>query len=228
MFTSGPPLSFFVTPIDRHTSSRLLATTNVPGALAASDWSSDGKFLVFSYLSSPRMGDNPAFDIGMLPASEGDSWKPLLGSDAAEVDPAISPDGTWIAYSSNRTGRFEIYIERFPDLGERQIVSTNGGVEPLWAPSGKEIFYRSIDGRRMLAVPFDPQSAVPGRAAMLFEGSYASYLSGLPFRSYDLSPDGRRFVMVKDLPVTTRAIAATEINVVLNWSHELVRRVPVK
>jgi hypothetical protein len=74
---NGPgEFSFWVTPIDRHASSRLLATTNVPAAVAASDWSSDGTFLVFSYLSSPRMGDNPALDIGMLPASEGDSWKP--------------------------------------------------------------------------------------------------------------------------------------------------------
>ena len=129
----------------------------------------------------------------------------------------------WIAYGSNQTVQFEVYVERFPELGTRQMVSKGGGIEPVWAPNGKEIFYRSVDGGRMLAVPFDPKSGVHGDPVTVFEGSYASYLSGLPFRSYDVTPDGKRFIMVKDLPEASPGANTTQLNVVLNWSHDLRR-----
>jgi eukaryotic-like serine/threonine-protein kinase len=220
VFTTGPPFSFLSKPVAGAAPARHIVTTNVPGALAAGSWSRDGA-LLFSYLSTPRMGDNPAYDIGLVPSGH-DTWKPLLASDAAEVDPVISPAGNWIAYSSNRTGQFEVYLERFPELGSRQMVSTSGGLEPLWSPNGKEIFYRSLDGRRLLALPFDPRSGVHGRPITLFEGAYASYLGGLRYRSYDVTPDGEGFVMVKDLPASRESVTA-QIDVVLNWSEGLKR-----
>ena len=184
VFTTGSPFSFLSKPAAGGAAARHLATVNVPGAVAAGNWSKDGKFLVFTYLSQPRLGEHPAFDIGVVMVDGRGQWRPLLQSDAAEVNPDISPTGDWLAYGSDQTGKFEVYVERFPELGTRQMVSKGGGIEPVWAPNGKEIFYRSVDGRRMLAVPFDPMSGVHGDPVTVFEGSYASYLGGLPFRSY--------------------------------------------
>ena len=103
------------------------------------------------------------------------------------------------------------------------MVSNGGGMQPLWSPTGAEIFYRSLDGRRLLSVQFDPRSGVRGRPTTLFEGSYASYLGGMPFRSYDVTPDGTRFIMVKDLPDTNGAAVTPQMTVVLNWSQALKR-----
>ena len=112
---------------------------------------------------------HPPFDIGLFPADGRGQWSPLLQSDAAEVNPVISPAGNWIAYSSNQSGRFEVYIERFPELGARQMASKGGGIEPVWAPDGKEIFYRSADGLRMLSVAFDSRSGTYGDPVTVLE-----------------------------------------------------------
>ena len=109
------------------------------------------------------------------------------------------------------------------------MVSTTGGVEPLWSPSGKEIFYRSLDGRQVLSVPFDAKSGLTrGNPTVLFEGPYASYLGGFRLRAYDVTPDGKRFVMLKELPGTGGNVASAQLTVVLNWFEELKRRVPTK
>ncbi|HJZ73819.1 MAG TPA: protein kinase [Vicinamibacterales bacterium] len=229
VFTSGPPFSFFSQRVASAEPARHLITTSVAGALAASSWSHDGKKLVFNYLSVPRMGENAPFDIGVLTTNENGAWKPLLETEAAEVAPVISPDGAWIAYSSNRTGRYEIYVEQFPGLGDRQMLSTNMGIEPLWSPDGREVFYRSLNGRQFLSVRFDAKSGRPqGSPTVLFEGAYASYLGGFRLRAYDVTPDGKRFVMLKELPGTGRGLAPNQFSVVLNWLDELKQRVPTK
>src|SRR5262249_39701597 len=132
--------------------------------------------------------------------------------------------------SSNRTGQFEIYIERFPHLGERQMVSTNGGVEPLWSADGKKLYYRSLDGRQLLTVPFDAESGVGrGKPTLLFEGPYASYPGFVGLRAYDVTPDGERFVMMRELPATRGvSSAAMQLNVTLDWIEELKRLIPTK
>jgi hypothetical protein len=184
--------------------------------------------LVFNYLAKPQGGENAPFDIGVLTTNGNGAWKPLLETEAAEASPAISRDGEWIAYSSNRTRQYEIYVDQFPSLGRRQLVSTNGGVEPLWSPDGNEVYYRSLDGHQFLSARFDPKSGRPqGSPTVLFEGSYASYLGGFRLRAYDVTPDGKRFVMLKELP-GSGGLPPTQLSVVLNWLEELKQRVPTK
>ena len=105
------------------------------------------------------MANRSDLDIGLL-SMEGREWKPLFQSEASERNPAISPDGQWIAYASDRTGRFEVYVERFPMLSERRLVSAGGGTEPLWSPDGRELVYRSGDAIMNVPVRTEPDLAI--------------------------------------------------------------------
>ena len=172
--------------------------------------------MVFDY------GSPTALDIGVLTMDGGESWQPLLQTEANEAAPALSPDGAWIAYTSDQTGQSEIYVRRFPDLGDRQLVSSAGGMEPLWSPDGSELFYR--EGQRMMSVSIDSEVGLRPTPEVVFEGTYLPPLPG--FRDYDVAPDGR-FLMVKAGDETGEGAPAPEIAVVLNWFEELTARVPV-
>ncbi len=134
----------------------------------------------------------------------------------------ISLDGHWLAYTSNESGREEIYVRPLPGLGGRVLVSTDGGTEPMSARDSQEIYYRK--GKRMMAVPINAgQDFNPGALEILFEGSYQTGIIGSgTSTNYDIAPDGRRFVMIR--PEETSAPA--QLNVVLNWSEELKRLAP--
>ena len=109
------------------------------------DWSADARTLVF------RQVGGGSSDLGLL-AMEGDrASEPLLATENAEAAPSISSDGNWIAYASNETGQFEVYVQRFPGRGGKLTISTDGGQQPLWPPDGSELFYRGPRG--MMAVP---------------------------------------------------------------------------
>ena len=97
-------------------------------------------------------------NIGILSINRALEWKPLLQTTASEISPALSPDGGWLAYASNQSGRFEVYVERFPDLGDAQADFADGGAAPLWAPNGRELFY--LRGDAMMGVPIDGESAL--------------------------------------------------------------------
>jgi WD40-like Beta Propeller Repeat len=133
---------------------------------------------------------------------------------------ALSRDGRWLAYVSDESGRFEIYVQPYSGPGGKWQISTEGGMVPVWNPNGRELFYRS--GDRMMAVEIAMQSGFSaGKPKVLFEGQYEPTLFTNP--NYDVSPDGKRFLMLKP---SESAEAATQINVVLNWFEELKRRVP--
>jgi Tol biopolymer transport system component len=138
-----------------------------------------------------------------------------------EAAPEFSPDGRWLAYSSDESGRREVYVQPYPGPGRKWQISAEGGNEPVWNRNGREIFYRS--GDRMMAVDITTQQSFSaGRPKMLFEGRYQP--TPVQRANYDVSPDGQRFLMVK--PTAAQEAAPTQINVVLNWTEELKRRVP--
>jgi hypothetical protein len=135
------------------------------------------------------------------------------------IAPSFSPDGAWVAYaSSDESGEFEIYVEQMSEPGGRWQISTTGGVEPLWSPTGAELFYR--DGDNVLAIDVQTEpSFVYGNPRTLFEGNYE--LESLFSRQYDVTADGRRFLMI------TRTPLIRPLNIVLDWFSELNALVPV-
>ena len=150
--------------------------------------------------------------------------KPLLHTMFRERNPSLSQDGRWLAYESNESGRDEIYVRPFPAVdGGRWQVSTGGGIQPVWDRSGRELFYRSGDA--LMAVPVQTSAGfAAGNPTPLFKGQYVVGPGG---RSYDVSPDGQRFLMIKAAPVEgAQGGPPARIIIVENWFEELKRLVP--
>ena len=147
----------------------------------------------------------------------------ILGTDFAERNAALSPDGAWMAFESNSSGQYEVYVRPYPDVeGGQWLISTGGGEEPAWSPDGNELFYRASN--RMMAVSIGTDSGFTyGTSQTLFEGPYRNREA----RTYDVAPDGR-FLMVSGAQGSdSDETQPLEINVVVNWDQELLRRVPV-
>ena len=152
----------------------------------------------------------------------------LVQSEFTERNGIISPDGQWLAYESNEnSGRFEIFVRPFPDVNRnRHQVSTAGGTRPLWARSGRELIYVSPSGALMAAgVARGPTWAATTPVLVVKEGYMVS--PGNPGRTYDISPDGQRFLMIKGRFFDGTAAPAGLI-VVQHWVEELKRLVPTK
>ena len=132
----------------------------------------------------------------------------------------VAPDGRWLAYTSNESGRYEVYVQPFPEPGEKFQISTGGGADPVWSRNGRELFYRA--GNKMMAVPVQTGTRfVAGKPAELFEGRHETLgAAGVPAGSYDVAADGQRFLMVK----AAAARPPTQINVVINWFEDLKRK----
>ena len=181
--------------------------------LGANSWSRDGQTLAFFRAPPP--------DIGLL-SMEGDrTVQMLLDTEFSEAAPAISPDGNWIAYQSDETRQDEVYVQRFPSLGDKIAVSTDGGAQPLWSPDGDELFYRGPRGMMAVPVETDPTFRA-GEPELLFEQQYYFLLGR---RTYDLAPDGR-FLMVKEETAPDASAGQEVIILVQNWFEELTRLVP--
>jgi eukaryotic-like serine/threonine-protein kinase len=176
-------------------------------------WSRDGTLM---FVAPSVRG---AQDILMLRADQNPKPTAFLATPFAEGAPTFSPDGRWLAYVSNDSGRNQVYVRPYPGPGESLTISTEGGNEPVWAKSGRELFYRSGDA--MMAVDFTstPTLAI-GKPRRLFEGPYE--LSSSLWPDYDVAADGR-FLMVKPI---NRNETPAQIYVVLNWFEELKRLAP--
>jgi Tol biopolymer transport system component len=148
---------------------------------------------------------------------------PWLQTPFDETYPLFSPDGKWIAYVSNESGRFEIYVRPASGTGGKWQISTEGGQADQWNPNGKELFYQNGDKMYAVDIKTEPTFSA-GSPHLLFEGTYEKQ-PGVG-ANYNVSPDGQRFLMIK--PGGVRQEGATQINVVLNWFEELKAKVPVK
>jgi eukaryotic-like serine/threonine-protein kinase len=178
-------------------------------------WSPDGQLLAFIEVN-PTTG----YDIWVVRPGDHKA-QPFLRTPFTESAPRFSPDGRWLAYISNESGRYEVSVQPYPGPGGKWQISTEGGTEPAWNPNGRELFYRS--GEKMMAVVIATQpSFAAGKPQVLFEGRYEPSPATSP--NYDVSPDGQRFLMLK--PAEASEAAPTQINVVLNWFKELKRQVP--
>ncbi|HUP41492.1 MAG TPA: protein kinase [Vicinamibacterales bacterium] len=154
--------------------------------------------------------------------SQPTSLKTLIAGRNAE----ISPSGRWMAYESNESGRWEVYVRAFPDVhAGRWQISTDGGTQPVWSRAGRELFYRSLAGAVMSVAVQADESFRAGSPAKLFEGKYFNGSTGNLARTYDVSADGKRFVMIKDQPSTASSVSPSLV-VVLNWFDEVERLVP--
>jgi serine/threonine-protein kinase len=186
-------------------------------------WSSDGSLLAYHEISPDER-----FDVYILRRDqETEEPEPFLTTESNELSARFSPNDTWIAYVSDETGRFEIYIKKYipgsPDAGRKTQVSRDGGWEPVWSRDGKELFYRDIEGRRLMAVSVqtEPELRV-SEPRFLFEEPNTPPPEIWGSNSYDVAPDGR-FVMISE---TENRENPMKLIVVLNWLEELNRLVP--
>jgi serine/threonine-protein kinase len=183
--------------------------------------SSDGMQVVFSELTPPPMGR----DLLRLTLDGTRRVTPLLQTSFNEQNGVVSPDGHWLAYESDSTGRFEIFVRPFPNAtaGWSQV-STTGGRHPVWA--GKELFFFGADGA-LMRVPVEATATNwnAGSPTKLLEPGYYTG-SGNPNRSYDVSPDGRRFLMIKAGGADGTS-APPSLTIVQHFDEELKRLVPV-
>jgi serine/threonine-protein kinase len=172
--------------------------------------SSDGKYLLFTEDSAGTEGD-----IWSLALDGSREAKPYVKTPADDTKAVFSPDGQWVAYESGVSGRAEIYVQSFPQPGERFQISTQGGGSPRWSPKGNEIFYRS--GLSMMAVSVETKQGFrAGKPEELFQGEFDR---SFPGTEYDVTADGH-FLMVRTPPEH----APRKLIVVLNWFEELKRQ----
>ncbi len=186
--------------------------------LAANAWSPEGDTLVVVRRS------NNQNDLTLLSMDDEPGLELLLESEFDERRAAVSPNGEWIAYEFTRSGRKDIYVERFPDFGDRQPISTGGEQQPRWSVDGRELFYLGPQANRLMVVPVTTETGLSiGTPETLVEGQF--YTCGSR-PTYDVAPDGR-LVIINRGADTSENDASPPIHVVLNWHQELLERVPV-
>jgi serine/threonine-protein kinase len=195
-------------------------------------FSRDGKTMALVELSLTPLQD----DIGMMSMEGKREMKELLQDNSYwEMEPQISPDGRYVAYQSNESGKGQIYVRTFPDVTKgRWQVSSDGGNSPLWSPNGQELFYRNGDATMTVDVETEP-TFKHGNSKILLRGTYLSetIAANISLTPWDIHPDGKRFLMIKPptsskstTEETTAPAPQPKIIVVLNWFEELKERVP--
>jgi serine/threonine-protein kinase len=204
--TGGGAGPLYARRADGTGSPRLLSSLDVGQATA----SRDGRWLILR--TAPATGSP---DILGLKAGD-TTVVPLVASPAVELYPALSPDGRWLAYSSNESGTAEVYVRPFPETASAKWqVSTAGGSEPAWSGTGRELFYINAKGDMVSAeIPTGGTFSV-GRQRILF--STTQFVTGGPVPSYSLSPDGKRFVVLRE----GEAGQPGELVVAENWTRQL-------
>jgi len=212
--TRAPDL-FWVAPDGTDDAAELLFKSEPLWGQFATSWSHDGCYLAFIEERADTQ-----LDIWILDRENGSEARAFLQEQFNEKAAVFHPQGDWIAYAADEVepGRFEVYVQRFPGGGDKQRISTRGGDEPVWDPSGKALYYLGGDKMMVVTVETVPEFSASAPKE-LFSGRYES---GRIVGNYDITPDGKRFIMIKP----EEGSEPTQVNVVLNWFEELKRRVP--
>ena len=178
-------------------------------------WSPDGRLLTFTEWHPETMRD-----VWILSLDGTSETRPIVNTRFDEHSLIFSPDGLWLAYVSDETGRNEVYVQSYPSGSGRWIISAGGGNEPAWSADGRTLFYRNADAMMEVSIQTSPTFKA-GAPHVVFErslktGVYESV-------SYDLSADGLEFLMIE----RNLESAPNQVNVVLDWAEELRRKVPI-
>jgi serine/threonine protein kinase len=190
-------------------------------------WHPSGKFLAYMQIAAAGSANADTMILPME-GDESSGWKPakpipFLTGPFTEAEPAFSPDGRWLAYHSNETGAFEIYARPFPGPGAKVQISTGGGVVPMWSRNGKELFYRTLDGKIMVV-----QYKIQGDALSVDKPrlwSEGQLMDAGANRTFDLHPDGQRFAVLK---LTQTEAKLDNVILILNFFDELRRLAPTR
>jgi Tol biopolymer transport system component len=176
----------------------------------STDWTRDGKFLVYH-----RPDEDSGYDISAVTLDGEGRVVPVTRSRHNEMQGAVSPDCAWIAFASDESGRLEVYLQSFPDASAspRIPISVGGGLQPHWSPDGRELYYLRSDGVLMaVQMQIGPKGLDVGASTPLFQTNLPTAMNA--YRSdYAVSPDGKGFVM----KVPAEGARPPTINVVLNW-----------
>ena len=198
-------------PVDGSGDAELLYSSEYPPY--PSSWSPNGKRLAF-FTSHPTTTKG---DVWILPLEGPREPELIVRTEFDEWGPAFSPDGQYIAYTSDRDGKFQIYVRPYPDNDWERQISDDFGEEPVWSPNGDELFYRNGDKWMVVSISTEPEFTA-GTPQVLFEGLF----NNVPGISYDVAPDGRFLVLQPDYDDSE----VRELHVVTNWFEEIKRLAP--
>ena len=199
--------------------------TDSPNMKLAAAVSPDGARLIFT-ATAQKTGE----DVMQVDLDGTHRVTPLVQSPFAERNGVVSPDGRWLAYEANDSGQFEIYVRPFPAVNSGHwLVSTGGGNRPLWARNGQELFFLSPTGELMrVGIERSATWAATTPTKVLGPGHYYYGAGGYVGPTYDVSPDGQRFLRIKEGGGTDQTAAPPQVIVVQHWVEELKRLVPTK
>ncbi|MFQ5651429.1 MAG: TolB family protein, partial [bacterium] len=204
---TGQP-AIFVKSTDRKGDAKLVRENESGEFYFPNSWSPDGKVLTM---------DGGGGNIWSLQMDGTGALQRLMESPFQEWAAAFSPDGHWLAYTSDEQGQFDVYVQPYPPTGESVQVSTEGGEVPVWSQNSNELFYRN--GRKWMAASFTTSPTLSFEVPhLLFEGNYLN-INGV---DYDVSSDAQRFLLLKPI---AKSSSRTHLNVVTNWFEELKRKV---
>jgi WD40 repeat protein len=193
-------------------------------SLLQARWSPDGEWLVFRTAATAAEGLGLRDIVGFRPGVDTATMPLVATAEFVEEAPALSPDGRWLAYASDETGRAEVYVRPFPDVDSGKVrVSTDGGSGPLWAHSGSELFFVDVDQRLVAAeVQTDSAFRVVQRQTLFSVSREYRLLGNSDF--YDIAPDDQRFLMGRVVGLRDDTIDDIRIILVINWFEELRER----